>query len=80
MNWPWVPEGTFSKGAVGGFVVGIAFFVLVCLSRAVTRIWIFGPWNYLKSAFRIERDSLGMFLVLLVLLLVTILFFRGVNP
>jgi len=80
MDWPWLPEGTFSKGAVGGFVVGIAFFVLVCISRAVTRIWTFGLWNYLKSAFRIENDSLGLILLLLVLLLVTILFFRGVNP
>ena len=76
MEWPTLPEGTFAMGAGGGLLVGMAFFVLVCLSRAAARIRTFGLWNYLTSALKIEQDSLGLFLVLLVLLFVTILFFR----
>ena len=78
MDWPMLPEGTFAIGAVGGLLVGMAFFVLVCLARAWDRIRTFGLWNYLCSALKIEQDSLGTFLVLLVLLFVTLLFFR--NP
>jgi hypothetical protein len=76
MDWPWFPEGTFTIGAVGGFIVAMAFFVLVCLWRAAIRIWTFGLWNYLASALKIEDDSLGLFVILLALLLVTLLFFR----
>jgi hypothetical protein len=76
MDWPWLPEGTFTIGAVGGFIVAIAFFVLVCFWRAAARIRTFGLWNYLASALRIEDDSLGLFAILLGLLLVTLLFFR----
>ena len=76
MEWSGLPEGTFSVGAVGGFLVAMTFFVVVCLWRAFDRIRTFGLWNYLTSALRIENDSLGLFLVLLVLLLVTILLFR----
>lgn len=77
MDWPGLPEGVFTKGAVGGLLAGMAFFVLVCLSRAAARVREFGLWNYLASALKIEDDSLGLFLVLLVLLFVTILFFRS---
>jgi hypothetical protein len=77
MEWYGLPEGTFAVGAVGGFVVAIAFFVLVCLARSAARIRIFGLWSYLCSALKIERDSLGLFLVLLVLLFVTLLVFRS---
>jgi len=76
MDWPWLPDGTFTMGAVGGLIVGMVFFVVVCLSRAAARVRTFGLWNYLTSALKIEDDSLGLFLVLLVLLLVTVLFFR----
>lgn len=72
----WLPEGTFSHGVVGGLVVGMAFFVLVCLLRALVHIREYGLWNYLKGAFRIDNDSMGLFLVLLILLLVVVLFFR----
>lgn len=77
MDWPGLPDGTFTIGAVGGFVAAMAFFVLVCLARAASRIRTFGLWNYLCSALKIEQDSLGLFLVLLVLLLVTLLCFRS---
>jgi hypothetical protein len=77
MSWDFpLPEGTFTHGVVGGLLVGMAFFVLVCLLRALAHIREFGLWNYLKSAFRIDNDSMGLFLVLLTLLLVVILFFR----
>ena len=77
MDWPWLPEGTFAVGAVAGFIAAMAFFVLVCVARAAARIRVFGLWNYLCSALKIETDSLGLFLVLLVLLFVTILVFRS---
>jgi len=76
MEWSGLPEGTFAVGAVGGFIVATAFFILVCLWRAFDRIRTFGLWNYLTSALKIETDSLGLFLALLFLLLVTLLFFR----
>jgi hypothetical protein len=76
MEWWELPTGTFAVGAVGGLLVAMAFFVLVCLSRAVARIRTFGLWNYLCSALKIEEDSLGLFLVLLVLLFVTLVVFR----
>ncbi len=73
----WIPDGIFTRGVAGGLLVGMAWFVLVCLIRAFIHIRQFGLWNYLKSALTIENDSLGLFVVLLVLLLVTILFFRS---
>ena len=76
IDWPALPEGTFTIGAVGGFIVAIAWFILVCLARAAARIRTFGLWNYLGSALRIEQDSLGLFFVLLVLLFVTLMVFR----
>ena len=77
MDWPWLPEGTFTVGAVGGFILAMVFFVLVCLARAAARIRTFGLWSYLCSALKIEQDSLGLVLLLLVLLFVTILVFRS---
>ncbi len=74
-NFP-IPEGTFSHGVVGGLLAAMGFFVLVCLLRALTHIGRYGLWSYLKGAFRIDNDSMGLFLVLLTLLLVVILFFR----
>lgn len=71
-----IPEGTFSHGVVGGLLAAMAFFVLVCLLRALTHIRHYGLWSYLKGAFRIDNDSMGLFLVLLTLLLVVALFFR----
>jgi hypothetical protein len=76
MDLSWVPSGIFDRGVVGGALLAMGFFVLVCLMRAWCYIRVYGLWSYLKSAFRIENDSLGLFLVLLVLLFVTILFFR----
>jgi len=72
----WIPPGTFSRGVVGGLLIGVAFFVLACLLRAFAHIREYGLWAYLKSAFRIDNDSMGLFLVLLILLLVVVLFFR----
>lgn len=77
MDWPWLPEGTLARGAVGGLILGMLFFVVVCLMRAAFFVRRYGLWCYLKSAFTIENDSLGLFLVLLILLLVTVLFFRA---
>lgn len=71
-----IPEGIFSRGVLGGLIAAMAFFVLVCLLRALTHIREYGLWSYLKGAFRIQNDSLGLFLVLLTLLLVVVLFFR----
>ena len=71
----WLPEGTFSKGAVGGLIVGMGWFVLVCLGRSVLHIARFGLWSWLKSALTIRHDSLGLFLVLLLLLLVVVLLY-----
>jgi hypothetical protein len=76
MEWPGLPEGTFTVGAVGGCLAAMGFFVLVCLWRAFDRIRTFGLWNYLTSALKIETDSLGLFLLLLVLLFATLLIFR----
>jgi hypothetical protein len=75
-----IPEGTFSHGVVGGLIAGMAFFVLVCLLRALAHIREYGLWNYLRSAFRIDNDSMGLVLVLLILLLVVVLFFRPDGP
>ncbi len=72
----WLPEGTFNHGVVGGLLVGMAFFVLACLLRALAHIREFGVWNYLKSAFRIDNNSMGLVLVLLTLLLVVVFFFK----
>lgn len=77
MDWAGLPEGTFTTGAVGGLILGMLWFVAVCLLRAFHYIRRYGLWNYVKSALTIENDSLGLFLVLLTLLLVTVLFFRG---
>jgi hypothetical protein len=74
-----LPDGWFDRGVVGGLMIGMAFFVLVCLARAVDRIRTFGLWNYLASALKIEDDSLGLLLGLLLLLLVVILVF-GTEP
>lgn len=71
----WLPEGTFTKGVVGGLAAGLAFFVLVAFLRTAVRIGRGGFWNWLKSAFRIEQDSLGLFLTLLVLLFVVLLIY-----
>jgi hypothetical protein len=76
MAWSGLPEGTFTIGTVGGLLVAMAFFVVVCLWRAFDRIRTFGLWNYLTSALTVENDSLGLFLVLLILLFVTILLFK----
>ncbi len=76
MDLSWLPPGIFDRGVVGGVLVAMGFFVFVCLLRAGSYIRVYGLWSYLKSAFRIQNDSLGLFLVLLVLLFVTILFFR----
>jgi hypothetical protein len=76
MEWTGLPAGTFDHGVVGGLLLGMAFFILVSLARAAATIREYGLWSYLKGAFRIQNDSLGLFLVLLVLLFVTILFFR----
>lgn len=69
----WIPDGTFDRGVAGGVLLGMAFFVGVCLLRAFARIRAFGLWNYLCSALAIEDDSLGLFLTLLVLLLAALL-------
>jgi len=76
MDLSWLPPGIFDRGVVGGALLAMGFFVLVCLMRAGSYIRVYGLWSYFKSAFRIENDSLGLFLVLLVLLFITILFFR----
>ncbi|HLY11565.1 MAG TPA: hypothetical protein VKW04_19850 [Planctomycetota bacterium] len=76
MEIQWLPAGTVDHGVVGGMLLGMAFFVVVCLMRALAAIREYGLWNYLKGALRIQNDSLGLFLVLLVLLLVTLLIFR----
>ena len=74
-----LPDGWFDRGVMGGIMFGMAFFVLVCLCRAFDRIRTFGLWNYLASALKIENDSLGLLLGLLLLLLAVILVF-GVEP
>jgi len=71
-----LPDGTFNRGVVGGVLLAMVFFVLVCLLRALVYIREYGVWSYLKGAFRVQNDSLGLVLVLLVLLFVVILFFR----
>ncbi len=76
MDLSWLPPGIFDRGVVSGALLAMGFFVLVCLMRAAFYVRRYGLWSYLRSAFRIENDSLGLFLVLLVLLLVTVLFFR----
>ncbi|RPH48991.1 MAG: hypothetical protein EHM91_03610 [Planctomycetota bacterium] len=74
-----LPDGWFNRGVMGGIMFGMMFFVLVCLHRAFNRIRTFGLWNYLASALKIEDDSLGLLLGLLLVLLATILVF-GVEP
>ena len=76
MDVDWLPAGTFNHGDVGGVLLAMAFFILVCLMRALVYIREYGVVSYLKGAFRIQNDSLGLVLVLLVLLLVVILFFK----
>ena len=75
MHMEWLPEGTFDRGAVSGLLLGMAWFVLVCLYRSLLYMGQFGIWSWLKSAFKIEQGSLGLVLVLLLLLLVTVLIF-----
>jgi hypothetical protein len=75
----WLPEGTFDRGVVGGLLVGMAWFILVCLYRSMLTIGHFGLWSWLKSAFKIEQGSLGLVLCLLILLLVTLLCFPPVR-
>jgi hypothetical protein len=79
LSGAWLPDGIWDKGVVGGLLVAMAFFVLVCLGRAATAIRRYGLWCYLKSALRIDNDSLGLVLVLLILLLVVIVLF-GPGP
>jgi hypothetical protein len=74
-----LPDGLFQRGFLGGIVIGMAFFVLVCLLRAFHRIRTFGLWNYLASALKIENDSLGLLLALLLLLLAVLMCF-GTEP
>ncbi len=74
-----LPDGWFQRGFLGGIVIGMAFFVLVCLYRAFDRIRTFGLWNYLASALKIENDSLGLLLGLLLVLLAVLLCF-GTDP
>jgi len=74
-----LPDGWFNRGVMGGILFGMAFFVLVCLRRAFDRIRTFGLWNYLASALKIENDSLGLLLTLLLMLLAVILCF-GTEP
>jgi hypothetical protein len=76
MDWIALPDGTFHRGVVGGVLLGMVFFVAVCFLRALVYIREYGLWSYLKGAFRIQNDSLGLFLVLLILLFVVVLFFR----
>lgn len=76
MDYGWLPDGIFDRGVVGGVLVGMLFFVVVCLMRAFAYVREYGLWSYLKGAFRIHDDSLGLFLLLLVLLFVVVLFFR----
>jgi hypothetical protein len=71
-----LPDGTFERGVLGGVILAMLFFVSVCLLRSLVYIHQYGVWNYLKGAFRIQNDSLGLFLLLLVLLFVVILLFR----
>jgi hypothetical protein len=76
MDWNGLPPGTFDRGVVGGVLLALAFFVFICLLRALAYVREYGVLSYLKSAFHIRNDSLGVFLVLLGLLLVVLLFFR----
>jgi hypothetical protein len=71
----WLPEGTFDRGVARGLILGMAWFVLVCLGRSVVHIARCGLWSWLKSAFAIRHDSLGLFLGLLILLLVVVLLY-----
>jgi hypothetical protein len=71
-----LPAGTFDRGVLGGVILAMVFFVFVCLMRALVHIRDYGLLGYLKGAFRIHSDSLGLVLMLLGLLLVVILFFR----
>ena len=76
----WLPDGTFDRGVAGGLLVGMGWFVLVCLGRSASFIGEYGIWAWLKSAFKIEHGSLGLILVLLLLLLATLLCFPRVRP
>jgi len=71
-----LPPGTFDRGVVGGVLLALAFFVFVCLLRALAYVREYGVLRYLKGALQIRNDSLGLFLLLLGLLLVVLLFFR----
>lgn len=64
-----------TKGVVGGLLAGMTLLVLVAFLRTAARIRRNGLWSWLKSALCIERDSLGLFLTLLVLLLVVVLIY-----
>jgi len=76
MDLNYLPAGTFDRGVVGGVLLAMAFFVAVCLMRSFAFVREFGIVSYLKGTFRIQKDSLGTILLLLVLLFVVTLFFR----
>jgi hypothetical protein len=76
----WLPTGTFDKGVVGGLVVGMSWFLLVCFFRSAVHIHRNGLWCWFKSGLKVEHDSLGLFLVLLILLLAVVLLFRVQLP
>jgi len=76
----WLPTGTFDTGVVGGLVVGMSWFLLVCLGRSAVHIHRDGLWCWMKSALKIEHDSLGLILLLLILLLIVVLLFRVQLP
>lgn len=76
MDLNYLPAGTFDRGVIGGVLLAMVFFVVVCLTRSGAYIREFGVVSYLKGALRIQKDSLGMILLLLVLLFVVTLFFR----
>jgi hypothetical protein len=75
MHMDYLPAGTFDRGVIGGLLVGMLWFVLVGLYRSALYIGEFGFWRWLKSAFQIRQDSLGLILLLLILLLITVLTF-----
>ncbi len=76
----WLPAGTFDRGVAGGMMVAMAWFVVVCLYRSLHYIAEFGLWSWLTSALKIERDSLGLILLLLGLLVAALICFPPTRP